>query len=235
VDNLFRIGVNRRSSAVSMVVSLGRQLGRGFADLVYPPRCLVCDFPGPEALCLRCLAAVRAGGTIDPGGAPGLEVLAAAGRYQGVLRDAIHGLKYGRRRGLAPPLGELLARRAEEEMPRWRPDLILPVPIHWRRRFHRGFNQAELLVDELARLMELPVDRVSLARVRHTRSQVGLSGDMRRQNLEGAFRVRRPEAIRGRSLLLVDDVCTTKTTLIECARVLRAAGAHSIYALVLSA
>jgi ComF family protein len=163
-----------------------------------------------------------------------MEPVAAVGPYEGVLREAIHGLKYGRRRALAVPLGELLARRLEEEFADWQPEFLTPVPIHWRRRWQRGFNQAELLAEELAQLYGVGVDTESLRRVRHTRSQVGLSSELRRRNLADAFRVCRPESVKGRRVLLVDDVCTTRTTLMECARALRAAGAQTVYGLVLS-
>jgi ComF family protein len=163
-----------------------------------------------------------------------LDAVVAVGSYQGLLREAVHGLKYGRRRGLAPPLGELLARRLEPVLPEWWPDVVLPVPIHWSRRLRRGFNQAEMLADEVARIAGLRPDYSALARIRRTRSQVGLSGDARRRNLSGAFRVRYPAAVAGRSILLVDDVYTTGATLAECGRALRAAGARAVYGLVLS-
>src|SRR2546422_3781560 len=117
-----------------------QRVARGLVDLVYPPRCLVCGFPGPETLCRACLAAIRESGTPEPGFVPGFEAVAAVGPYEGALREAIHGLKYTRRRALAEPLGELLARRLEEEFPRWQPESVLPLPIHWRRRLWRGFH-----------------------------------------------------------------------------------------------
>jgi ComF family protein len=211
-----------------------RRLQRGLIDLVYPPRCLVCDFPGPAALCGECRSAILSSGPSEHETASGLDGMAAVGRYEGELREAIHALKYGRRRALAVPLGEMLARRLDETLGEWGTGVVVPVPIHWRRRFQRGFNQSELLVEEIARRVRVRVDRASLARVRHTRSQVGLSGEQRRRNLQGAFRVHAPEAIRGQTVLLVDDVATTCTTLVECAAVLRDASARAVYGLVLA-
>jgi ComF family protein len=162
-----------------------------------------------------------------------LDGVVAAGRYEGVLREAIHGLKYRRQRGLGAPLGALMARRLEDTLAEWWPEVVVPVPIHWSRRLRRGFNQAALLADEVAVTAELPADHTSLVRARPTRSQVGLSGEARRQNLMGAFQVRWPAGVHDRPILLVDDVYTTGATLAECAGALRAAGARAVYGLVL--
>jgi ComF family protein len=209
-------------------------LARGLLDLIYPPRCLLCDFPGEEALCAECSSSIDPGKEQIPPVGGDLDAIAAAGRYEGVLREAVHGLKYGRRRALAEPLGTLLAGRLEESMPEWWPEVVVPVPIHWSRRLRRGFNQAELLAQVVGQAAALRTDTASLARVRRTRSQVGLSGEERRRNLTGAFQVRRPAAFSNRTVLLVDDVYTTGTTLAECARALRAAGASAVYGLVLA-
>jgi ComF family protein len=208
-------------------------LKRGLIDLLYPPRCLVCDFPGEPALCAECCSLAVAADMAPESVALGLERVAAAGRYNGVLREAIHGLKYGRRRGLAAPLGALLARRLEDVLAEWWPDVVMPVPIHWGRRLRRGFNQAGLLAEEVADQAQLPADQHSLVRVRRTRSQVGLSGEERRRNLTGAFQVRSTAGVRDCTVLLVDDVYTTGATLGECAQALRAAGARAVYGLVL--
>jgi ComF family protein len=210
------------------------RLARGLIDIIYPPRCLVCDAAGSEALCAGCIASILRGEAAEPACGPDLEAVAAVGRHEGALREAIHGLKYGRRRGLAVPLGHLLVRRLDATLAEWWPDLVIPVPMHWRARLRRGFNQSELLAEEVAASARLRHDRAALVKVRPTPSQVGLSGDQRRKSLHGAFSVRDPAVVRGRTLLLLDDVCTTGTTLQECARALRAAGAARIYGLILS-
>jgi ComF family protein len=210
------------------------RLARGLLDLVYPPRCLVCDEPDSDALCAECARAIRSAGSAAPLVEPVLDGVVAVGRHEGVLREAVHGLKYGRRRALAAPLGALLAQRLEEALADGRPEVVAPVPIHWRRRLWRGFNQAELLADALARTLGMRVEPTVVARVRHTPSQVSLTGEARRRNLAGAFAVPKAEVVRDRRVLLVDDVCTTCTTLAECARVLRHAGARSVHGLVLS-
>jgi ComF family protein len=109
--------------------------------------------------------------------------------------------------------------------------LIVPVPLHARKRRQRGFNQAELIARAALKLQ--PSQRFELKpvldRIRETQAQIGLSRHDRRENLRGAFAVTAPQAIRGREVLLVDDVFTTGTTASECALVLRRAGAAKVY------
>lgn len=149
----------------------------------------------------------------------------AAGIYDGPLRDAIHALKFGRCQALAEPLGRLMAEVAATDS-RLRADLVVPVPLHPRRRRERGFNQAELLADEMAAYLRLPVQADLLRRARPTKSQIELSRGARRDNVRAAF------AADGRCgpgrVLLVDDVMSTGFTAGECARTLRAAGAREV-------
>jgi len=110
-------------------------------------------------------------------------------------------------------------------------DCVVPVPLHWRREYHRGFNQAR----ELAKHLGRPIIDV-LVRKRHTRPQVELAADRRRENVETAFGLRRPlfrtlRSIEGARVVIVDDVSTTGATLEACARVLKEAGASEVYAL----
>jgi ComF family protein len=113
-------------------------------------------------------------------------------------------------------------------------DLIIPIPLHRERLRWRGFNQALPLARAIGRASQCPVDPFVLARHRSTPPQVGLGADDRRRNVRGAFAVRHRERIRGRTVLLVDDVMTTGATAHECARVLRAAGARAVDAVVLA-
>lgn len=110
--------------------------------------------------------------------------------------------------------------------------LIVPVPLHRRRYAWRGFNQAEILSRFWSKSLGLDVDRRLLFRCRHTKTQVKLSGDGRRKNLVGAFTVKKPLS-RSR-IILVDDVFTTGSTLQECARVLKSAGAQEVWGLTLA-
>jgi ComF family protein len=158
---------------------------------------------------------------------------AAYGSYESGLRELIHLLKYDGVRPAANVLGRMLAEAIVPLQPLLAagPVLLVPVPLHARKRRQRGFNQAELIARAAVKLdpsrrFEL---HPALNRTRETESQIGLSRHQRRENLRGAFAVTAPEAIRGREVLLVDDVFTTGTTVSECARVLRRAGAAKVY------
>lgn len=106
-------------------------------------------------------------------------------------------------------------------------DVIVPMPMHWMRRWQRGFNQAELLAQDLGRRTHLPV-RNAASRVHHRRAQAGLTNSKRRLNVAGAFSVKHPSWIAGRRVLLLDDVMTTGATASACARVLKRAGAAHV-------
>jgi ComF family protein len=150
------------------------------------------------------------------------------GAYEGTLRKLIHLFKYGGMRRLAKPLGDLLA----EALPGDREfDAVVPVPLHWRRRWQRGFNQSKLLGKAIARRRGIPLID-GLRRAGATRSQAGLSGSARRENVAGAFRARR--RVTGLRILLIDDVMTTGATAGACARALKRAGAQSVSVLSLA-
>jgi ComF family protein len=150
------------------------------------------------------------------------------GAYEGTLRKLIHLFKYSGIRRLARPLGALLG----DALPRDKQfDMVTAVPLHWRRRWQRGFNQSELLGKAIGRARGIPAMNV-LRRRSATRAQAGLSNAQRRENVAGAFRARR--RVNGLRILLVDDVMTTGATAGACARALKRAGAKSVSLLSLA-
>jgi len=156
-------------------------------------------------------------------GLRGFDAAYCFGAYEGALRELIHIYKYGRVRSLARPLADLLLRALARDE---RYDLVTPVPLHWLRRWNRGFNQAELLARQIARRSGIPFAR-TLRRVHSTASQAGLSNTARRSNVASAFACRRtlrPAALAGKRVLLVDDVMTTGSTAAACAHALKSAG-----------
>jgi ComF family protein len=162
-------------------------------------------------------------------GALGFDAAYCYGVYDGALRKLIHLFKYSRMRALDKPLGAYLALA----LPRGKQfDAVVPVPLHWRRRWARGFNQSELLARAIARRCSVPVLR-ALQRRRATAFQAGLTNAARRENVAQAFEARRRCPVAGKRILLVDDVMTTGATAAACARALRRAGAESVSLLAL--
>jgi ComF family protein len=165
---------------------------------------------------------------------PPFERAAAYGSYEGGLRDLIHLLKFEQVRPAAGVLGRMLAEviaGLEPSLPKGAISVV-PVPLHVRKQVQRGFNQAELAVK--AALKQLAPERFKLCsgvlvRRRETESQIGLTRHQRLENLRGAFIVTSPARVAGQNILLVDDVFTTGTTVSECARVLRRAGAAGVW------
>lgn len=197
---------------------------RSGMKVISSPLCIRCGIPfgsygGEDHLCGECISAP-----------PRFTAARSAFVYEGVTATMIHDLKYGgktvRRRVLADLVLEVLG----DEMKGWGADLVLPVPLHTGRLKSRGFNQAQLLAEVMARELSLPLDPFLLQRVRETPSQTSLSREERRRGVRGAFAVSRPDRLQGRSVLVVDDVMTTGATLNECAVPLFSAGARAVHA-----
>jgi ComF family protein len=225
--------------------SLGEQarwLAYAALDLLFPPRCASCKRPG-TSLCSDCLSAFEAvtGPICTICGrplaaettcnrcmpAPKIASIRSAFIFSGSARSAVHAFKYLRRRELAHPL----ARSMTEILSYPRSDTLLcAVPLHDQRRSSRGYNQAELLAQQLGNewsLAALPPS--ALRRTRDTVSQISLDYGQRQQNVSGAFIADR-STVDGNAILLVDDVCTTGATLFACAQALVDAGAREVRA-----
>ncbi len=150
-----------------------------------------------------------------------------AGAYEGALQVHIQRLKFENHRVIAKALGHLLALRVVPMLDRSVPTVVVPIPLHARRLWERGFNQAALLAQEVSDHCGVPM-RQPLRRLRDTLPQTGLSLRERRHNLQGAFQVVDPAAVAGRHVVLVDDVYTTGTTCREAAFALLRSGAQSV-------
>ncbi len=220
-------------------------------DLLFPPQCVLCK-RGGHVLCPLCLRSIQ---PLRPPVCPhcGTQLLAYAqcpkcqygaihlsmlrvfGIYEQSLRLCIHALKYNGQTRLAEPLGTLLAQAYRGYG--LRADLLMPVPLHKEREQQRGYNQTALLARECAGQLGIPLREDILLRTRATATQAGLKAWERQQNVTGAFSCQ-PQfttgALLGRAILMIDDVCTTGSTLEACAAPLFAAGARSVCALVLA-
>lgn len=224
-------------------------------DLVLPPLCAACREPvvGSGGLCAHCWGKLsfiarpyceRLGTPFahDPGpGVLSVQAIAdppaygrarAAVRYDEIARTLVHALKYGDRLDLAPLLGRLMGEAGRELLAD--ADAIVPVPLHWRRLWTRRFNQAALLAKTISQCSGVPLAAGALQRARATAQQVGLTKSERARNVQAAFRVSEPgkTMIRGKRIILIDDVLTSGATVDTCARILLRGGALSVDVLV---
>ncbi len=235
-----------------------RSFGERLFQFFLPAQCHCCDTfleEGRKGICPDCLSKIR---WIEPPfcsicGAPFpsreienhacgtcvtrevfFTMARALGYYEGPLQEAIHRWKYQERISLTPLFGEWMTGLLQRY---WAPaslDLVVPVPLQRRRLQERGFNQALLLAKELSRRTGVPYHKSILQKKKPTLPQIHLSGPERERGVRGAFRVADRETIRGKMILLVDDVYTTGATVNECSKVLMNGGAKRVDVLTLA-
>lgn len=232
-----------------------RRFATTVLDLVLPPRCLACGagVAAQGALCASCwrgitflgapccaccgmpfefeLAAPVLCGACARAHPPFGRARAAM-RYDEGSRKLVLAFKHGDRLHLAPPFGAWMRRVGAELLDE--ADLLIPVPLHWTRLFARRYNQAAVLAQAIHAAGGPPVGADWLVRRRRTPSQGKRNAASRERNVRGAFAVKPGRAVKGRRIVLVDDVFTTGATVGECARVLRRAGAASVDVLTLA-
>jgi ComF family protein len=233
-------------------------LWNGFRHLVMPGICHAChralplerdDFcdeclgkfaRDPHATCRRCSSTVGPHLNLSEGCTRcrdegfAFDRAVRLGPYDGLLRDLILRMKQPGNEGLAEAVGHWWAATSDANVRAFGANLIVPVPLHWWRRWQRGFNQSELLANAWAERLGVAVRPRWLWRVRATVKQSTLSPTARRENVKGAFRVSRRANVRGQSVLLVDDVLTSGSTASEAARALLKAGAGSVAVAILA-
>jgi ComF family protein len=219
------------------------EFGDGLLSLLFPPRCESCGTLQEPLICPACAEGIsritapccaQCGLPFDPLAhatthceecreePPFFDVARAGARYGGPLRLVIHAFKYAGARALAAPLAALIAEGVTLPLPI---DCLTPVPLHPARQAMRGYNQSRLLAEELGALWNLPVEEL-LQRTRNIPPQMQLPRDERRRNVRNAFAAL--DGIAGRCIGLVDDVYTTGSTLRECSRLLKGAGAAHV-------
>ncbi|MBV9122162.1 MAG: ComF family protein [Planctomycetes bacterium] len=238
---------------------LAQDLGWGMLHLLYPGICHACGRSlsrDEQHFCQACRQALvldphptcpRCAGTVGPfanveEGCPScrassfhFEKAFRLGPYEGLLRELILRLKHPPGEELAEVLGALWAEQTGPRLRGWGAEMVIPVPLHWRRRWQRGYNQSEVLARCLACSLGLPCRPRWLSRIRNTPKQTEQTAEGRRANVRGAFQVRPGAGLRGKTILLVDDVLTTGATCSEAAHALRQGGAAGVVVAVLAA
>lgn len=198
-------------------------------DRVSEPICVQCGLPVPGLAvqgsdrCGRCLATP-----------PPYERARYAVYYQGALRDALLRFKFAGALHVAAALSQILTEAFRRHFQPGDFDLIVPLPIHRTRLIHRGFNQVVVLAQKLSQETGIPLDRTTFKKIKDTPPQVGLTRSARVKNLRSSFGIPRTDRIRGRKVLLVDDVATTGSTIAEAAKTIVRGGAERVDSLVLA-
>ncbi len=200
------------------------------------PKCIRCgemfkSRTGSDHICEKCLTQKTH-----------FDCIRSAGQYDGSLMALIHRFKYKRKMQLARPLGRLLfhAFVSYSELPV--PDVIVPVPLHPSQIKKRGFNQASLILNQWAAFFpesgcpcpDIAYDGKILKRIKNTHSQTSLSREQRRLNIREAFSLNPDSRVQGKTVLIIDDVCTTGSTVNECAAILKNGGADCVNVLTLA-
>jgi len=243
--------------ALGMSARFGESFWHGLKQLLLPGVCWVCGQPLPperDDLCADCAAKItadphstcpRCSSTVGPhvnaaDGCPNcrgttfaFEKAVRLGPYEGRLREVILRMKQPTGELLAEAMGELWAAHSEPLLKGLGVQAIVPVPLHWTRRWLRGFNQSSVLARRVAQRLDVTFLPRVLRRIRSTRRQTEVTPAARRENVRGAFRAISHPALRDRSVLLIDDVLTTGCTASEAAKALRNAGAKRVVVAVL--
>jgi ComF family protein len=216
-------------------------------DLLFPPNCAGCGKPGfrwcgdcqsqiipiPTPICDICGTPQNKSGlcNICQSSRPPYHALRSWSVFEGPIRRAIHKIKYRRDMGLGEALANPVADFLQNQ--NWNIDMVIPIPLSSQRYKERGYNQIALVAYPLAVIMDLVYSPNALVRCKNTRSQVGLSASERMKNVEGAFEGK-CKLISGKSVLLMDDVATTGSTLYSAAEALKTSGAVKVYTLTLA-
>jgi len=235
-----------------------RTLFDGFLRLAFPPSCFGCGellTPAVADFCPECRQALladgqpscpRCGSDVGPfvpldGGCSRcrdtkfhFERVFRLGGCDGLRRDVVLRMKHGAGETLADAAGQVMAERLAAQLKGLCPQVVIPVPLHWRRRLERGYNQSDMLASSLARRLEVPCRPSWLRRIRNTPQQTQQTPAGRRDNVRGAFRAGRRGRLRAKTVVLVDDVLTTGSTCSEAARSLCHAGAEHVIVAVLA-
>ena len=232
----------RRAGQYVLHILLPRECfgcGRDLKWSATAPLCPACEngltLPGP-LICQRCGVVLKSGGAhcFHCRGSKAdkykCKVIRSACNFNEFSRGLVHALKYQGAGYVAPYMGGVMAHRFGMLTELAGVNLVIPVPLFSARQKKRGYNQSELLARAFCTKTGLALDVKSLVRVRDTGSQTKLGREARVENMSGAFEVKNPAAVKGKTVLLIDDVATTGSTLESCAQALRLAGAKRVLA-----
>lgn len=217
-----------------------KYLSSSFTELLFPKVCTICGMPlsgNQQFICGECIVERFEQAVLNPEDLINLpenvDHRIALWNFDkgGYLQDLLHDLKYKRLTGVGEDLGIALGARVKREAPFALEDtILLPVPLHPRKRRMRGYNQAYYIAVGMRRVLKTDIISKSVvARVKNTKTQTGFSLEKRRENISDAFEVHEENLLEGKNIIIVDDVFTTGATSFELASVLKKEGVQSIY------
>jgi ComF family protein len=255
---LMEVAVDRLAAAVKGAMHWATAMNDGLRRLLFPPRCVACHtdlaHSATQMLCEVCTETIapqnwqgcrRCGAffaesagdsccALCRGQRLHFDTVVPLGRYEGQLRNLVLRMKSLGNQVYATALGKLLTTRRHTELLALEADMVVPVPMHWRRRLWRGLNNSESVARLLARQLGVPVQERLVRRHRHTLPQAGLRGLQRLHNVRGAFSWRGKRSLAGARIIIVDDILTTGATCSEVAKVLKSHGASFAAAVVVA-
>ena len=219
-------------------------------DLIFPKYCFGCEKEG-NWLCQECQPKIL---PVQTQTCPNCKKITEAGQYcsrcrkltalsgvivacyfeEGPIKELIHNFKYNHILEISQILGDLLINALKDQQNLGKNLLITAVPIHYLRKARRGYNQAEILADYVSTKLNLPKNFNLIKKIRKTKPQVQTEGAARRKNLINSMKICKGLKLKSKTIIVVDDVFTTGTTLNECARILKVAGARRVWGLVVA-
>jgi len=223
-----------------------KRLGALLLNLIFPPRCIFCENLMPADtrinICKSCADTIPLSNSYmylktdktEYANTDACDVFLWVYQYSGAVKAAIRRYKFHNKPSYFRTFSQILAYEIKNKLDIENIEMILCVPLHKQRERMRGYNQARLLSRAVSRELNIPDKSNLLVRVKNTKPQSLLGKEQRSENIKGAFRVVNENEIKGKKILLIDDILTTGATLNECARVLKEAGAIQVNAAVIS-
>lgn len=213
--------------------------------IIYPPKCIFCrkllSYDASINICRACYSGLPFAQTIlmpvsasQDDGVNYCEGAVSVFQYTGVVKESLIRFKFFNEPSYCRTYARLIADRLDKLVDISQYHMVMSVPLHKHKEFSRGYNQACLISKELAKVLRLPEGSRLLKRHRCTETQSLLDRQKRSRNVKGAFIVTSPVKLAGKYIILVDDILTTGSTLEECSRILKAAGAQKITAVVVA-
>ena len=229
------------------VISLsegGKTIIKNIIRLIYPPKCIFCgclvEIKSEVDICAECMGKIpfSAEGMTESllnfGNKGYCDGVVYVCEYSGIIKEALIKYKFFEKSSYFRAFAKLLTAKLNKMVITEAFDLIISIPLHKSKEKSRGYNQSELISKVISKEINIPVKSALLSRVKNTQAQSLLTGKVRLSNVVGAFKVNDLSALKGKNILLIDDILTTGNTINECCKVLKGSGANRVFAAVIA-